>query len=37
MSGVARFVPHSAFDLPDIPPDAPLRESIEARCLVLYE
>lgn len=36
-SGVARFAPHSAFDLPDIPPDAPLRESIEARCLVLYE
>ncbi len=32
---VPRFVPHSAFDLPDIPPDAPLRESIEARCLVV--
>ena len=37
VSGVARFAPHSAFDLPDIPPDAPLRESIEARCLVVYE
>lgn len=37
LSGVARFTPHSAFDLPDIPPDAPLRESIELRCLVVYE
>lgn len=36
-SGVARFAPHSAFDLPEIPPEAPLRESIEARCLVVYE
>jgi hypothetical protein len=36
VSGVARFTPHSAFDLPDIPPDAPLRESIEIRCLVTY-
>lgn len=35
--GVARFVPHAAFDLPVIPPDAPLRESIEARCLVVYD
>jgi hypothetical protein len=33
---VARFTPHSAFDLPDIPPDAPLRQSIEIRCLVTY-
>lgn len=33
---VARFTLHSAFDLPEIPPDAPLRESIEARCLVVY-
>ena len=32
-----RYVPHGAFDLPDIPPDAPLRESIEARCLVVYD
>ena len=37
LSGVARFTPHTAFDLPDIPPDAPLRESIELRCLVVYE
>lgn len=36
MSGVARFTPHSAFDLPVIPPDAPLRRSIEIRCLVTY-
>lgn len=35
-SGVSRFTPHAAFDLPVIPPDAPLRESIEARCLVLF-
>jgi hypothetical protein len=37
VSGVARFTPHAAFDHPDVPPDAPLRESIEARCLVIYE
>ena len=36
VSGVSRFNPHAAFDLPDIPPDAPLRESIELRCLVIY-
>ena len=36
-SGVARFVPHAAFDHPSMPPDAPLRESIEARCLVIYD
>ena len=35
-NGVARFVPHAAFDHPDTPPDAPLRESIELRCLVVY-
>lgn len=34
---IARFVPHAAFDHPDTPPDAPLRRSIEARCLVLYD
>ncbi|NML17250.1 CmcJ/NvfI family oxidoreductase [Azohydromonas caseinilytica] len=37
VSGVARFTPHAAFDYPDTPPDAPLRESIELRCLVVYE
>jgi hypothetical protein len=36
VSGVARFTPHSAFDLPHIPADAPLRQSIEIRCLVTY-
>ncbi len=35
--GVARFTPHAAFDLPDVPPDAPLRESIELRCLVVHD
>lgn len=34
---VSRFSLHSAFDLPDVPPDAPLRESIEVRCLFVYE
>jgi hypothetical protein len=37
VNGVARFTPHSAFDLPDIPPEAPLRQSIEIRCLVTYD
>jgi hypothetical protein len=37
MSGVSRFTPHVAFDLPNVPDDAPLRQSIEVRCLVIYE
>lgn len=37
INGVARYTPHAAFDLPDIPADAPLRESIEVRCLVVME
>jgi hypothetical protein len=37
ISGVARFVPHAAFDLPEVPPGAPLRESIEIRCLVTFD
>jgi len=37
VSGVSRFTPHSAFDLPHVPSDVPLRESIEVRCLVVYE
>jgi hypothetical protein len=37
LSGVARFTPHAAFDLPQPPAAAPLRESIEIRCLVVYE
>jgi hypothetical protein len=36
VNGVARFTPHSAFDLPDIPAGAPLRQSIEVRCLLTY-
>lgn len=36
VSGVPRFTPHAAFDLPEVPPDAPLRASIEVRCLVLF-
>lgn len=35
--GVARFTPHGAFDHPDAPPDHPARESIELRCLVVYD
>lgn len=34
--GVSRFTPHAAFDHPDTPPDAPLRESIEVRVLALF-
>lgn len=34
--GVARFSAHAAFDDPASPPDAPERESIEARALVIY-
>ena len=37
VSGVARFTPHAAFDHPGMPPDAPLRESIELRCLVIFK
>jgi hypothetical protein len=37
VSGVARYTPHAAFDHPDTPREAPLRESIEVRCLVVYE
>lgn len=36
LNGVARMTPHTAFDLPHIPADAPLRESIELRCLLVY-
>jgi len=35
--GRARFTPHAAFDLPDTPADAPPRESIEVRTLVVIE
>ena len=33
---VTRLTPHAAFDLPRIPDEAPLRHSLEVRCLVLY-
>ncbi len=35
--GVARFTPHAAFEHPHAPPGAPPRESIEVRCLVVYD
>ncbi|MBR45929.1 MAG: methyltransferase [Rhodospirillaceae bacterium] len=35
--GRARFTPHGAFTLPDTPTDAPPRESIELRALVIEE
>jgi hypothetical protein len=37
VSGVARYTPHAAFDHPSTPANAPLRQSIELRCLVIYE
>ena len=37
ISGVSRLTLHSAFQHPDAPADAPPRESVEARCLVVYE
>jgi hypothetical protein len=37
VSAGARFVPHAAFDHPHTPADAPLRESIEARVLVVFD
>ena len=37
LRGAPRFVPHAAFDDPHAPADAPPRESIEARCLVVYD
>ena len=33
----ARMTPHCAFDDPTAPADAPLRRSIEVRCLVLLD
>ncbi|KAH7040505.1 uncharacterized protein B0I36DRAFT_357794 [Microdochium trichocladiopsis] len=35
--GVALRTPHSAFEDPNTPKDAPPRQSIEVRCLVFYE
>ncbi|MCJ1352286.1 MAG: hypothetical protein MMC33_002270 [Icmadophila ericetorum] len=34
--GVANMCPHAAFKHPDTPADAPPRESVEVRCIVLY-
>jgi hypothetical protein len=34
---VARFTPHTAFEDPTTPVDAPFRESIELRSLVFYD
>jgi len=34
--GVARCTPHTAFNDPNSDPEAPLRQSIEVRCLVFY-
>ena len=34
--GRARFTAHSAFALPDAPPDAPPRQSVEVRMFVLF-
>ena len=36
-SGVARFTLHAAFVHPDAPAGTPARESIEIRCLVVYD
>ena len=35
--GRARFTPHGAFDLSEMRADAPARESIEVRTLVVIE
>lgn len=34
---VARYTPHAAFEHADAPLDAPPRESIEIRCLLIYQ
>lgn len=35
--GIARFAPHTAFEDPTTPPDAPPRESIEVRTVAFFE
>jgi len=35
--GMPRFTPHAAFAHPDTPPGTPPRESIEIRCLLIYD
>jgi hypothetical protein len=34
--GRARFLGHSAFEDPNTPPDAPVRESIEMRTMAFF-
>jgi hypothetical protein len=34
--GRARFTPHTSFEVPDAPPGAPPRQSIEARALAFF-
>lgn len=36
-AGIAGVVPHTAFDDPTAPPDAPLRESIELRAFAFFD
>jgi hypothetical protein len=35
--GRARYTPHTSFDDPDTPADAPPRQSIEVRCLAFFD
>jgi hypothetical protein len=37
LEGVARYTPHAAFAHPATPEGTPPRESIEARCLLIYD
>lgn len=37
VDGRARFAPHTAFDDPTSPPDAPARESIESRTIAFFQ
>jgi hypothetical protein len=37
INSVSRFTPHAAFDHPDTREDTPLRESIEVRCLAIFD
>jgi hypothetical protein len=37
INGVSRFTPHAAFDHPEASASTPLRESIEIRCLAIFD
>ena len=37
LAGVARYTPHAAFEHPATPQGTPPRESIEIRCLLIYD